>query len=369
MPTNQIIEVPSNGASPKAQNYIDIISTETSNLSIALILILLFFGTLRSAIAYLGWTRGGPLEKYFYDQTHEKLASLAVSKTFEEIGITPDTRSSIKLLCSQVIRNTRLLDGTQNLKKLLVLLATNSHPCMSIYGKDTPVHTSVIINTMEASLVDESCTLMAELLIAIYTKKLSSYGNVDFVVVPKSGNPLLGKRLADMLKAMCLVCKSDSDSSRVMPENHSGNSNSNISLNIEGFTYLKQQALASSYPLTGILIDCNCSGGNGLIRTAAEFNRIISQSGANVKPLQNGMVLFRADLDLSPVDFDHKFQEAVTPLSITRYIDLDEHIKESLLGLSHVIKSGNGEIHKPNVQQKVAEISQYARENGLLIFE
>jgi hypothetical protein len=369
MSTKKIIEISSSDASPKQQSYIDIISTQTSDLTIALILILLFLGTLRSAIAYLGLTRGTRLEKYFYDQTHEKLASIAVAKTFEELGITSSSKSSMKLICPQIIRNVRLLDETQNLKKLMVLLAINCHPCLSIYGKDTPVHTSVIINTMEASLLDQSCELMAELLLAIYTKKLLSHGQIDFVVVPKSGNPLLAKKLADMLNAICLVCKSERDSSRVMPENHSSNSNSNFSLNVEGFTYLKSKADASSHQLSGILIDCNCSGGNGLIRTADEFNRIVQATGANVKPLRDGMVLFRVDLTLTPSEFDRKFHEAESPLSITRYIDLDEHMKAALLELSYTIKSNNSEIHKDEVQEKIAEISRYARERGLLVFE
>jgi len=369
MKANPIIEVSSSASSPKQQSYIDVISTETSNLTIALILILLFLGTLRSAFAYLGITRGTRFEKYFYDKTHEQLASLAVSKSFEELGITPSSRSSMKLICPQVIRNVRLLDETQNLKKLLVLLAINSHSCLSIYGRDTPVHTSVIINTMEASLVDESCELMAELLLAIYTKKLLQYGQIDFVVVPKSGNPLLAKKLADMLNTICLVCKSERDSSRVMPENHSSNSNSNVFLNIEGFTYLKSKADASSNQLNGILIDCNCSGGNGLIRTANEFNRVVQETGANVKPLRNGMVLFRVDLDLTPSEFDNKFQAASSPLSITRYIDLDEHMKRSLFELKNAINSNHGEIYKTDIQESIAGISRYARDKDLLVFE
>jgi len=369
MATKNVIEVSPSGTSQKQQNYIDAISTQTSDFTVALILILLFLGTLRSAIAYLGLTRGTWLERFFYDQTHEKLASIAVGKTFEELGITSGSRSSMKLICPQIIRNVRVLDETQNLKKLLVLLAMNSHSCLSIYGKDTPVHTSVIINTMEASLIDENCVLMAELLLAIYTRKLLSHGQIDFIVVPKAGNPLLAKKLADMLNAICLVCKSDKDSSRIMPESHISNTNSNVSLNVEGFTFLKNKADASNCQLSGILIDCNCSGGNGLIQTANEFNRIVRATGANVRPLHHGMVLFRVDLSLSPSEFDRKFQEAESSLSISRYIDLDEQLKHLLFVLRQEIIANNNEIHKERVQERIAEISRYARDKNLITLE
>jgi hypothetical protein len=369
MAAKNVIEVSPSGTSQKQSSYIDFISTQTSDITVALILILLFLGTLRSAIAYLGLTRRTRFERFFYDQTHEELASIAVGKSLEELGITPSSRSTMKLLCPQIIRNVRVLDETQNLKKLLVLLAVNSHSCLSIYGKDTPVHTSVIINTMEASLLDENCELMAELLLAIYTRKLLSHGQIDFVVVPKAGNPLLAKKLADMLNAICLVCKSGKDSSRIMPENHSSNTNTNVSLNVEGFTFLKRKADASNHQLNGILIDCNCSGGNGLIHTANEFNRIVRATGANVGPLRNGMVLFRVDLNLSPSQFNSKFQAAETPLSISRYIDLDEPLKKALLELGEEIIANNHEVHKEKVQDKIAKICSYARDNNLIILE
>lgn len=369
MANNQKISESAVGTPQSIPNYINVLSTETSNITIAVILVLLFLGTLRTFIAYLGWTRGTRYEKIFYDQTHQELARIAVSNTFAELNITPAAKSSLQLICPQIIRDVRLLDESQNLSKLLVLLATNSHSCLSIYGQETPVNTSVIINTMEASLLEESCLLMAELLLAIYTRKLLRNGQIDFVIVPKSGNPILAKKLADMLNAICLVCKSDKDSSHVMPGEHSSNLHNSITLNIEGFTYLKSKADSSEVPLNGILVDCNCSGGKGLLKTALEFNRVANSTGANIKPVEHGMVLFRADTDLSPFDFDFKFRNAATPLTIARYVDLSEELKRRLHGLKGVINDANGEIHKSEVRTNIQEILGHARENGLLVFE
>lgn len=346
---------------------IDFISSITSEVTIALIIVLLFLGTLRTLVAYTGIARGTRLEKYFYDKSHQELASVAVQNVFQELNIDQGSKSALKLICPQVIRDVRVLDENRNLDKLLILLAHNSHSCLSIYGHDTPVNTSVIINTMEASLLDDNCDLMAELFLSIYTKKLLENGNIDFIVVPKSGNPILAKKLADMLNAICLVVKSGNDSSRVTPGEHSSNRNNSFSLNVEGFTYLQEKAKGSLAPLNGILVDCNCSGGNGLIRTAVEFNKVVKSTGANVKPINTGMVLFRVDLNLKPGEFDDKFKNAQVPLTISRYFDLDENMKKELLSLKKIIEDEKGEIHKKTVKDQIEKIVDYAREKSLLM--
>ncbi len=346
---------------------IEIISSWTSEVTIALIIVLLFFGTLRTLIAYTGFTRGTKFEKYFYDKSHQELANEAVKNAYQELNIAQRSKSALQLICPQVIRDVRILDESRNLDKLLILLANNSHSCLSIYGKDTPVNTSVIINTMEASLLDDNCGLMAELFLSIYTKKLLRNGQIDFIVVPKSGNPILAKKLADMLNAICLVCKSDKDSSRVTPDEHSSNKNNSFSLNVEGFTYLQERARNSSVKLNGILVDCNCSGGNGLIRTAVEFNKVLEATGTNVNPIDKGMVLFRVDLNLKPEEFDRKFINASAPLTISRYVDLDENMKKELLALKEIIETEKGEIHKKRVTNKIKELVDYARDNSLLM--
>lgn len=346
-------------------NLIDLTSSTTSEIIIVVILLLLFLGTLRTLIAYTGYTRGTRFESWFYDKTHEELALRSAESAFEKLNISPDTKSSLKLVNTQIIRNLNALNDSKNLEKLIVLLANNSHSCESIYGTDSPVKTSVIINTMEGSLDNSSNELMAGLFVNLYTKAILSSGHVDFVIVPKAGNPLVAKELANRFKAICLICKSEKDSSRVITS--SGKSQVGLSLNVEGFSYLKNKADISEAPLNGIIVDCNCSGGGGLLRTATEFNSLVQSTGLNVNPVKDGMVLFRADQDLSTQEFDTKFSEADNPINLRRFIDLDEDIKRRLLSLRELIERHNGEIHKAQVNKEIESIIQYIREKNLLV--
>lgn len=346
-------------------------SAWTSNAVITILILALTFKTIIEILLYTGILRGPRFEKLGIGQTFQNIANTAARNVFEELGINEKKKNSLRDNVSLITKGYKRSSDNRCLKELLILLAHNSHRCPpSTYGRDTLVKTEVIINTMEAALDNRSRDQMSDLLTNLYSKCLQDTGCKDFILVPKSGNPILAKKFADSWNAVCIVCKSDVDRSRVSRNIDNISGDVPIQLNLEGFTYLQERARESKTPLKGIIIDCNCSGGSGLINAADEFNHVVRAYDSGIEAIDKGMVLFRVDVALSPSEFNTKFKfNQNGPLSISRYIDLNEDIKEELAELKESIYKSKGEVHSGLVQDKLNELVTLAYSKGLIMIE
>lgn len=329
----------------------DFVNNAFGKATIILIFFVLGINTLRSILAYSGWLKNTRFANLVHDFISDEQSEKLIKNTLEEVGIRDSKHNALKNLNRHNIVSPVSFNNTQQLENLIVLLSKYTYKTDEtiVYGKNTPTKTSYYVNTMDASLNKSDnevmCNLARQLMVYMYQK----HQRPDFVVVPKMGNPTFVTEFAKQGNILCLLRKADADHSRVKFEKH-GNTASSI-VNLEGAYHLQQLAEKSTVPLYGVVLDCNCSGGSSLLRTATEFNKIIREKTLNIIPIDHAYVLFRPDTE---IDVNKKFKEK--DVELIRYFDLNEDIKKQLFELKLELEKNNFEVHKKACEKKIENI-------------
>lgn len=345
---------------------VNAVSNFFGDAAIIFILVVLGINTIRSILAYSGWSKGTRLEKFVYDRNIDEVARLSAQQVLLDCGIDQQKTRYLQITSSYILTGKASFDKGNWLESLFFLIAEHIHEFEHdvIYGKETPALSKYYINTMEASLDEKKCSLMADLLYQLYISDYKDHPKIDFVVVPKMGNPTLAMKFANKCNAVCIVCKGNSDHSRIILKDEK--SGVKPILNFEGLSTLQLMAKSSKDKLNGVVVDCNCSGGSSLIRSAKEFNDIIaSNSIKQINVIKNAYVLFRADIELSPQLINQKFLNA--ELCLHRYIDLNEELKSKLRELGTELQKHNFETCRKETINLVANIKTNAKENSLIV--
>lgn len=341
-------------------NNVSIINDIIGNNIIIFILIVLAINTIRSilAISFPGLLRGTKYEKLIHDRNIDEVAQLAADKALSKAGIGTAEKIRLKVVLPSVIKAEFCFTKRDFLQSLFILIADYIYEFDQeiAYGSETRVISRYYINTMEASLNNDSCSVMVKLLYQLYLKNYDKHPKIDFVLVPKIGNPILAMEFAKKCGAICIIRKGKDDNSRVLSSNKD---TLHKILNFEGLKTLQEIAKKSDSDLNGVIIDCNCSGGSSLIQSAGEFNSLISNNLiVRINPIKNAYTLFRADNKLSPQIIDQKFSDS--GLNLYRYVDLDEDIKSMLVSLKSQLDQCNHDIYRGEIAQLVTRIKVHA---------
>jgi len=204
------------------------------------------------------------------------------------------------------------------------------------------------IDTMEASLYDDSLQDMTALLLGLLRTDLEK-GEAsvpDFVLVPKVGNPILGRHFAHKRKALSIIAKSVPDPAYVRADDPKAE----FIINFEGAEELMRRAKVSENTgkrLSGICVDCNVSGGSGMRDVMTRFNAVTAKIGLPIEPVSRAYVLFRA---VDKEGFDEAWTEA--GFVITRYLDFSEEAKDRLKNID--LTNPHSKKGKKSLQQYIA---------------
>jgi len=168
---------------------------------------------------------------------------------------------------------------------------------------------------------------MSDLL--IYLIKVIYSKNLDFIIVPKSGNPLLGSHIAKKINARCILYKDKDDASRANdPQVATGEScpELDLKINFEGANFLDRNK-----NLRGVVLDCNTSAGCKLIEVAQEFNKAITKANTNISKITDIFTLFRVDDMCKDIDAEFKYKG----FKLHRFFDLNESLKQDIFKMQH----------------------------------
>ena len=212
-------------------------------------------------------------------------------------------------------------------KENLIALIINyiySLPGEKVVGSNNK-KTKYYIHTMEMAHDRRNLWKLTRIMynLIIHDNKLKG-DTIDFILVPKGGNLLLARRIADEFKADLLVLKGKDEESSVKisiddePEIY-------FRINFEGGNVLLKAAEANpGKKLNGIVVDCNASGCSQVYNAIQTFAKAVDKKVINANRIEAAYVLFRVDNE----DFDFgKYR-------LVRYFDLNEKLKEELYGYS-----------------------------------
>lgn len=199
------------------------------------------------------------------------------------------------------------------------------------FGKNSIVKTHYYINTMEASHNNEHSKLMCEI---IGSQVIKEIGHLpDFIICPKAGNPLLGRRFAHTYQIISIFGKSSEEKSLANIDEF--DYKNRLLINIEGSNYLIKKAEENVHKqLEGILIDCNTSSGTQIIDVMNNYNEIIknirTDSGEkiNIEPIKKAFVFFVIVDEESKIDIDNNFEKK--DYNLYRGYDLTEELKKQI---------------------------------------
>lgn len=155
--------------------------------------------------------------------------------------------------------------------------------------------------------------------------------SVDFIIVPKGGNPVLAQTVASQLGIDLVIAKDQNDSAR--PPQTGGEHDKKLLFEIR-YEGVKKVLEEEKKKKIGILLDCNTSGGTQLRSIVEEFNMYLSTGEYNIEPIKDVFVLFKLvkkDANGNEIKIEKSFTDIGCKLY--RYFDLDESDKAFLVGL------------------------------------
>lgn len=314
--------------------FLSEIISRMSAISINSIIIgILSLDTLRSVVASLGIVRR---EVPFWGRLiYGKYDVIIVKDVLRELGYAPQQADNIVKRLKNVAKQEGYPDADTALQLLYILSKyiirfenAISYGLMS-KGKSLS-YSNYYINTMEA--VHDTLDLRELAHIMIRLMKCHNEDVIDFVMVPKGGNPLLAQRVASELGANLIIAKDINDSAR--PQG--GKEIERLSgIKYEGLNILR--AKQSKEKFKGVLIDCNTSGGTQLVNIATDFNNLVESCDLPIECIHNCYVLFKLvkieKKSKKEVDIDKRFADIKCKLY--RIFDLDEEDKKELYNISH----------------------------------
>lgn len=297
----------------------------------------------RALIAMLGWVPRNDnwLSRFIYG----KYDRIVLYDALKDLGYN---RRDGEVLVSQLegVALRRGSSGVTNenvVMQILSVLANciQKYPRKVQYGGRTPSDSAYYINTMGAAHNADSLVVMADAMVTLINRQLQDK-KPDIIFVPKGGNPIFAKAVADSYGAELIVVKSKNDKSRVTFEPKT-NEEQLLLLrsNYEGaWSNITNSAEEEQL---GIVIDCNASGASQLCDIACDLNKLIETLAAtdcklNIAKITDVFVLFRADSNHK--DVDQRFADL--SLKIHRFFDLRETEKNALYEL-HTSHSDDGD--------------------------
>lgn len=183
------------------------------------------------------------------------------------------------------------------------------------------------ISTMDA-VHDAECLRYLSVLMANLINKYHN-NRVDFIIVPKGGNPVLAQSVASQLGIDLVIAKDQNDSARPLQIGGEHDEKLLFEIRYEG---VKKVLEKENKKKIGILLDCNTSGGTQLRSIVEEFNMYISTGAYNIEPIKDVFVLFKLvkkDLNGNELKIEDSFTDIGCKLY--RYFDLDESDKAFLV--------------------------------------
>jgi hypothetical protein len=286
-----------------------------------IILVILAITGIRDILAFMGWV---PRELKYSWLVYGRYDDALITRTLTNLGFS---REDVERAASRARqpRTPPIKDPLSRLTRLLAGRLRKFDESIN-YGHKTLVTSKYYIDTMGAVHDDNTagamCELLADLISANLNRETSGQWP-DFVVCPKLGNPMFGVTFARKMHLRALVSKTAEETSRVRFSNAAPESS--LGVNFEGGDLLQQAiSRARGRQLTGVLVDCNMSGGSMLLDAARQFNSLIDDGLQGVRRLDRAYVLFRPDSCAISPGF------ALEGIAVHRFVDLDEVLKDRL---------------------------------------
>lgn len=360
--------VPSGGPlhPPSTEN----VASTLDGALVYLVVVILALNTARDLVAaFFGPFSNKWLSLAFPRKIERRDLEQSIVAILEEIGLNRAALTTLRAGIRQAIwvqnANIELRSGNDAIAQLIILLSryTLRLPQDITYGLTTPQKSGFYINTMEAALSDDDCLLMARLLQFLMVRDAGAGVGVaapSYFLSSKTGNSILVSRAATLNGACCILRKpgKDTDPSRLEKVSQIPSGSQAIAIaNLEGAKELLARAGQAIDPLRGVLLDCNCSGGNSLRRAADEFNAAVADTTPTIVRPTYAYVLFRPDTNDQA---DAGFQ--ASNIVLRRFFDLNEDLKGRLAALGELLAS---EGLTRSVNRRVSEIVEVINSSGL----
>ncbi len=324
-----------------------------------IILTILGLDTLRSVLASLGIVKR---ETPFLGRIiYGKYDIIIVKEVMRELGYSSQQTEKIVARLKDVAKKEKYPESDTALKLLYILSKyiikfenTISYGLKS-EGK-TLSYSYYYINTMEA--VHNPTDLKELSHIMIRLMKYNKENRVDFIIVPKGGNPLLAQYIANELGVSLIIAKDINDSARPQESNEMDRVGR---IRYEGLNLLLEKSPASKFK--GVIVDCNTSGGTQLAIIASDFNDFVKKCNLSIESIRDCYVLFKlVKIDVNSekeIDIDKRFTDINCKLH--RLFDLDEEDKKGLYNISsfadYYEAYTNGALHE--LKNKIIDKSKY----------
>lgn len=294
-----------------------------------LVLLVLALDTVRAIIAATGiFGRNIPIiSRLIYGKKDEDV----VSEAFKMLGFHKNEIESIKKRIKKEAKGRSAFPKKDSSRRLTYILAKNTIEFENdiSYGLISPEkqisYSKYYINTMDAVHNDNDLEELSLIMTRLIEKNINNC-KPDFIIVPKGGNPLLAQNIARKLKLKLVIAKDKNDSARPPQDTEEMKI---FSIRYEGIKELLYCNERKKY--SGILIDCNTSGGTQLINIVKEFNNFIEKCNVPIEPISKAFVLFKLvkyDSNKIEVKIDKQFDDINCKLY--RIYDLDEEDKKAL---------------------------------------
>ena len=307
--------------------------------------------------------RDNKLFSWLYNDYDKEL----LKKVFLDLGYSErKAQNNIQKLKKGRRQNGIIADEDKIVDKLLFIIGqfTTKFQNAIGFGEGKKSNKSnYYINTMEAVQNTAIKEELANYLLQLVLDK-EQENSVDFVLVPKGGNPLLGLKLAEALNCELLIGKDSNDSAQAKvltnQENQNGievdNYNRSL-LRYEGCQRLLNMPVRKGKKLYGIAVDDNTAGGSLLLSVADGFNNLIDSQASNIEKIKNCYVLFKLVkiINNKEVNIDQKFQDR--GLKLYRYFDLSEEDKKNIYDDLHVTEEFENDLfYTEEIKNKISNI-------------
>lgn len=288
-----------------------------------IILLVLALATLRNVIAhFLSIPADKPWSWVFYPQYDKQL----LRQLLRELGIDEEVvRTQIRRSRSTV--NVAVRAETSLVELLSKYIVTTENELY--YGHGGLFKSRFYVNTMDAALNSDDLRTMADL-IADLVYRREDRPIPDYVLTPKAGNPLLGRKFAEMHRLISVLGKDPAENSyaRIDP----ADAQLSLLVNFEGARWLLRNAAQTpSKALRGILVDCNATSGTQVLGAIRAFNDNLkafqreTASCTNIDPIGEAYILFSPNHGDA---LDRAFRQH--GIVCHRYFDLEEDLKREL---------------------------------------
>lgn len=294
-----------------------------SNILLLFILICLAIHTAKDILAKTSlFSYKSKIGKFLYSSAYDEAL---LTRVFEKLGVK---RASIesKLSSSPDYKFNEL----QYLLWLLLKYIHKTEKEGVSYGIDTPVRSGFYLNTMATVHNEDDLAVMVKIIdkLVSITSSDSNLRFPNFIITPKSGNPILGYRLTRYKGPHCfsLIAKSQNEKSFVKSFIDKPTWDE-LLLNFEGINSLRdflKDIPNQGRKLRGVVVNGNLSGGSEIIQAMEYFNSLVESSefSDRIEKVTEAFVLYRVD---DKADVDTRFEQL--GFKIFRLLDLNEDIK------------------------------------------